>query len=316
MRTEIKLEKTKISLDFQSKLMFIGSCFAENIGELISIRKFKNCINPLGISYNPYSLLKNMEFIMSNQDLKKEQINFDGEKYFHFAFHGTNNRSNQEEYLQKLSEKTEKAHQFLTCANVVFLSLGTSHVFEHQTFGIVNNCHKQPNQLFERKLLDHSTTVSILKTLCQKLSLFNPAMKIIFTVSPIRHLRDGLVKDRRSKSVLISALSEIIDQKNIFYFPSYEILVDDLRDYRFYKADMIHPSQQAIAYIWESFKSSYFNKVTLEKMEGLDNLIQRLNHIPRKRHGVEFEKFISKLKQDILAYPELDFSSELKNLEQ
>ncbi len=277
-RTILKQASSPIDINYQSKVLFMGSCFAQNIGKAMGDRKFMTSINPLGISYNPISLAKNIATITECKSPDPEEVYSNESIHFHYDFHGINNALSRTSFVEKIDDKIKAGYEFVKTTDILFISLGTAHVFSHKDHGVVNNCHKMPNDLFTRRLLKVEEIVSALQRIITQLTTVNYGVKIVFTVSPIRHIRDGLVADRRSKSMLIAALTQVINDQDVFYFPSYELLIDDLRDYRFYKADMIHPNDQAIGYIWEYFSESYFSTDTIELIRKVDKINSMLSH--------------------------------------
>jgi len=298
-RTSLALESSDLQIDYNSKLVLLGSCFSENIGQALYDRKFTTLINPLGISYNPMSILKNVNIIAKNRQILESDLQEKNDRFFHYDFHGSNNTLNPTAYADQINKNINKTHAYLKLADVLFISLGTANVFTHNTHGIVNNCHKMPNNLFTRRLLSIVEITDALTKIKSLVQSINPKIKLVFTVSPIRHIRDGLIVDRRSKSLLIASLSQVINDKDVFYFPSYELLIDDLRDYRFYKEDLIHPSDQAIRYIWEYFSAVYFSDKTKELIGKVDKINSMLSHKIMNTSSEASQKFIEKIKIEI-----------------
>lgn len=277
-RTTLEEVGSPMKIDYNHRLFCLGSCFAENIGEALEKAKFSSHINPLGISYNPISLAENIETIATNRKVDASSLQFSNGFHFDYNYHGSNNTNTSVEYVNRINNKINTAHEFLKSTHLIFISLGTAHVFEHKEYGIVNNCHKMPGKLFGRRLLEIDEIIIALQRIKEQLLKLNPELKIIFTVSPIRHIRDGLVADRLSKSMLNAALSKIINNDNIHYFPSYELMIDDLRDYRFYKEDMIHPNDLAIKYIWDYFCRTYFSEDTMKTLSQVAKINKMLAH--------------------------------------
>lgn len=298
-RTSLPAEPSDLQIDFKSNLVLLGSCFSENIGNALMDRKFSALVNPFGISYNPISLLKNVKTIVENKYVVASDLESKDNSFFHYDYHGSNNSQDAMSYVSSINNRIDEAHDYLKEANILFISLGTANVFIHEEHGIVNNCHKMPNALFTRRLLNFDEIIDSLTRLNSSAQSINPDIKIVYTVSPIRHIRDGLVADRRSKSLLLAALTEMINDKNVFYFPSYELLIDDLRDYRFYKEDLIHPSDQAIRYIWEYFSSMYFSDHTIEIIKQVDKINNMLTHKVISPSSIEAGKFRDKIKAEI-----------------
>lgn len=319
-RTIIELEEKKNKIDYSNRIMFLGSCFAENIGEIFNINKFKVSVNPYGIVYNPISVANVLKSIISKESFRDDDFIFTNDKWASFLHHGKFSNFNISILKEDLEDNRKKAYDFLVSTDVLIITLGTSWVYENiQTSRIVSNCHKLPSSTFNRYRLSVNDIVSEYNSLINRLRDINPKLKIIFTLSPIRHLKDTAHGNQLSKSVLLLAIDEIVSKfSNIEYFPSYEIVMDDLRDYRFYKDDMIHISDFAVQYIWESFKKIYFSIETENTMKEVNKIIKAVNHRPTDPFSSQYSKFlintIKKVDDLNLKYPEIDFSKEKESL--
>lgn len=315
-RTEIFPEKSSFSVDYHKKMIFLGSCFTENIGKKLLENKFPAMVNPFGVLYNPQSVLKALEMIITKKIFIDKDLNFENDKWFSFDHHSSFSSPNKEEVLKKINNKIDNAHVFLKEAQSLFITFGTSWYFKLlKNNEVVANCHKLPAKLFKRKILSTEKIVSSWEKLIKKFKEFNPELKIIFTVSPIRHLKDGAINNQLSKSILIVAIHNLIGKHyNTSYFPSYEIMMDDLRDYRFYNDDFLHPNSQAINYIWDKFKTTFIEDKTDQISKQVQKIVKAVNHRPFHPQTNSYKKFLEvnleKIKQLKIKYPFIDFSME------
>ena len=315
-RTEIFLEKMPFPIDYHKKTVFIGSCFTENIGNKLLENKLPVLVNPFGVLYNPKSVLKALEIIIDKKNISNKDLNFENDKWFSFNHHSSFSSPNKKEVLNKINSEIDKAHNYLKEAQSLFITFGTSWYFKLiRNNELVANCHKLPANLFDRKILKIKKIVRSWNQLIKKLNEFNPNLKIVFTVSPIRHWKDGAINNQLSKSILIVAIHEIIKEyKNISYFPSYELMMDDLRDYRFYDDDFLHPNSQAINYIWDKFKAAFIEEETVHISKQVEKIVKAVNHRPFHPETNSYHKFLNlnleKIKQLNLKYPFIDFSKE------
>jgi hypothetical protein len=279
-RTEIGKIQLPIQLDYSSSCLLMGSCFADHIGAKLKRAKFICNTNPTGISYNPISILKHLTFVSSLHSISAEELKQHDSTYVHLDFHSQFSDQNKSVCLDNINTSLKNLADDLKTATTIFISIGSCIVFkEKETDSVVTNCHKLASALFEKFMLSqHETDDSIIKIVSTIRDL-NPAVSIVFTISPIRHSRNGLIEDNRSKAQLISAVHKAIDvNSNCHYFPSYEIMKDDLRDYRFYKEDLVHPSEQAIAYIWECFMTACMNSETQLQINEIEKLMKQVDH--------------------------------------
>ncbi len=317
-RTELNLDVARIDLNHHKSTFCIGSCFAEHIAQRLSDAKFSTFVNPFGIVYNPISMAEQIDFLLCENIFTKEAIFQQGELWHSFMHHGHFSQLNAAETLDKINISLENARFFLKKTNVLILTLGTANVFFHKkTNRIVANCHKVPQQAFEKQRLGINEIVDKLNFSLKELKKSYPHLEVILTVSPIRHLKDGFLENQRSKATLLLAIDELQKTNDfIHYFPAYELLLDDLRDYRFYESDMIHPTQQAVDYIWEKFQSTFFSKETLALLKPIGQIVSAARHRPFHPTSLEYQKFIQHQKQEIARleqeYPYLDFSKEKK----
>lgn len=254
--TKVEYGKAPFKISHLSKSLLLGSCFAENIGCLMRENKFDCDVNPFGILYNPLSVSKALDDIIACKHYGPDDLFFHQECYHSYMHHGSFSATNQEIVLDTINTRLSKASQRLAQTEVLIITFGTAWVYYLQsTREVVSNCHKMPAKKFVREKLTVNDIVEIYSSLIAKLQQCSPNLRLLFTVSPIRHVKDGLHENQLSKATLLLAVDELTRRfpEQISYFPAYEIVMDELRDYRFYADDMVHPSALAIQYIWERF---------------------------------------------------------------
>ncbi len=279
-RTVMKAKSFDFDISYQSKMMFIGSCFTENIGNKLKKLKFKVNINPFGIIYNPVSVVQSLDFILENKEFKETDLFFYKEYWHSFYHHGKFSQTLKKKTLDLINISISDSFRFLKDADFLFITLGTAWVYSHvKTNKIVANCHKVPVSEFEKRILNENEIVSVFNEFINKIRLVNKKLKIIFSVSPVRHLKDGFVENFLSKAILRTTIEKIIkNNKNTYYFPAFEILNDDLRDYRFYNSDLVHPNEQATTYIFDFFKHGFFSDETDKISEKVQKIMFSRNH--------------------------------------
>lgn len=317
-RTKIPIIRAEQTISYQDKIMMLGSCFAENIGGKFLASKFDVNLNPFGILYNPSSICRVVERLITKESFCESEILFHNGIYQSLWHHGRFSDINKQHCLKKINDSFSQACVDFHKANILLITFGTSYVFKHKEQSlIVANCHKLPASQFDRYRLSVADIVKDWSALLDKISVVNPQLRIIFTVSPVRHLRDGAYDNQLSKATLLLAIDELCKLNNTAYFPSYEIVLDELRDYRFYAEDMVHPNLTAIEYIWQRFSDTYFSTETLNIMAEWDKIALALNHRPINERGEEYKHFLnitnSKLESFNRKYPyiccekEIDF---------
>jgi hypothetical protein len=293
LQTKIILKKeTKNRINYNSKLVLLGSCFSKNIGNKLTYFKFQTHQNPFGILFHP----KAIENLITNAINEKEYVSkdliFQDERWHSFDAHSNLSSSNQEILLKKLNSSVQATNKKLKKATHIIITLGTSWVYRSiETDSVVANCHKIPQKKFSKELLSIVEINKSLKTIISLLKSINKDINVLFTVSPIRHLKDGFIENTQSKSHLIAAIHNIIDCKNVSYFPSYEIMMDELRDYRFYSEDMIHPNKIAINYIWEKFSETWFEENTGSIMKEIELIQKGMAHKPFDKNSEKHQNF-------------------------
>jgi hypothetical protein len=279
-RTVINVEPFPFRISYNDKVMFMGSCFAANMGEQMQKCKMPVMINPAGTVYNPVSVLNTLATIISGKATSEADLfNHDGIwlSFFHYT-----DFSSEDPYLliKIINERTLHAGEFLRKSDFLFVTFGTARVYRWKKTGmIVSNCHKLPDNLFDQELLTAGQIVEKWLPLLDRLMAYNQKLKVVFTVSPVRHWKDGAHGNQVSKSVLFLAIEELLKHKSMsYYFPAYELLMDDLRDYRFYADDMLHPSSSAIEYIWEKFSEAFFDESTTTMQSDIKKVIRAVSH--------------------------------------
>ncbi len=315
-RTPIKIEAPNYSISHEDNIFLIGSCFAENIYRRLNQLQFKTIQNPFGILYNPFSIYKMVDRIVNEKSYQFNDLFFHNDLWHSYDHHGKFSDPNQHIVLQNINQSILMANKFLKKTTVLGITLGTANVYELNTnHTIVANCHKVPNHHFSKKLCSVEDVIESLTKIITQTQAFchvKSNLKIILTVSPIRHIKDGFIENQRSKSTLLLAIAQIEKQfSNVFYFPAYEILMDDLRDYRFYEKDMIHPNDIAIDYIWNNFTKSFFDKNTIDLNTKIQKIIHAKQHRLLHPNTLESIKFKERLTEQIKAlesdYPFLNF---------
>lgn len=279
--TKVDIPKSNISIDYKSKLAFFGSCFAENISRFFVDAKFCCLVNPTGIIYNPLSIRQMVENVVDNKIYSESDFFYDGNSYSCFDFHSLYSRGTLQEALNVANDRVSETRKFLYNADILFVTLGTAFVyFLTDCPGLpVNNCHKQKPETFVRRLVSVAEVADALSDAVARLRNFNPNLKIVFTVSPIRHWKDGAHSNRLSKSTLHLGVEQVLSRfENCEYFPSCEILEDELRDYRFYAEDMIHPSELTEKIIWRRLRDTYVNKVCDSQISRVEKFMQAAKH--------------------------------------
>ena len=278
--TLVEIEKSSFSIDYTSKLVFIGSCFAENISAYFENAKFQCLVNPTGILYNPLSISMMIENVLSGKRYSENDFFFDGTLYNSYDFHGRFSDSDLQKAVFLANKSMEKAYDFFLKADVMFITLGTAFVyFLKETSLPVANCHKQLSEKFLRRLISVSEVENALKNIVENLQKVNKNIKIVLTVSPLRHFRDGAHGNNLSKSTLHLGTNFAVENYGfVSYFPSFEVVIDELRDYRFYDKDMIHLSLTAEEYIWQKIKQTYFSDKVSLQVEKVEKFMKSVGH--------------------------------------
>ena len=295
----------------------IGSCFTENIGAKLKQHKFSVLENPNGILFNPISISKSLISYIENKQYTKEDLFYENESWNSWQHHSRFSHPDPDECLQMINQSQTAANDFLKTTDWVLITLGSAFVYELANAAVVANCHKVPTDKFNKKLLSVEEVANLLDNTIQQLISFNPKLKIIFTISPVRHLREGFVENNRSKAILINAVHQLVNEsEKLFYFPAYELVIDDLRDYRFYAEDMVHPNYAATNYVWDKFVNTCIDEPSQQLMKEINVINAAKSHKPFNPTSAQHKKFlqtnlekVNRLRQ---AYSYIDFSEEIK----
>jgi hypothetical protein len=297
LQTQIPLKKeTKNLINYDSNIFLLGSCFSENIGNKLSHFKFQSIQNPFGILFHPKAIETLITNAVNQKVYSNEDVFLQNEVWHSFDVHSSLSSENDKSLLKKINSAISVTNKKLKEASHIIITLGTSWVYRFiETDTIVANCHKIPQKKFLKELLTVDEITKILSTILVLLKSINKNIHITFTVSPIRHLKDGFVENTQSKSNLISAIHTILVDTNVSYFPSYEIMMDELRDYRFYAEDMIHPNKTAINYIWEKFVDTRFSEESLPTMKEIEAIQKGILHRPFHEKSEQHLHFLEKI---------------------
>jgi len=315
-RTILPLQKSSISINYQSPIICIGSCFTQNIGQRLIDSKFPTLLNPFGILYNPISIKNSLDLLLAEKSYRSEDLFFYQDLWHSFDHHGAFSSPDQSRILTQINTRLKTTQLFLKKTKILILTFGTSNVFiKKSTQKVVANCHKIPNTEFEKKRLTIAAITAGLTPVLEKLKVSNPDLEVIFTLSPVRHLKDGLLENQRSKATLLLAIEALTQQLSFtHYFPAYELVQDDLRDYRFFEKDMAHPNELAIEYIWNAFQTTYFLDSTTTIFKQVKKVVQASLHRPfhpqTKNHQQFVIKQLEKIELLTQQYPFLELTKE------
>ena len=292
-RTIVAPKDYDFEISHQSNLLLIGSCFSENIGNKLIANKFNTLINPSGILFNPISIANTLNDIIEEKEVAEKDLHFENGLYHSFAHHGRFSGPNSEEVLIRIDQSRVGATLFLKKTDVIIVTLGSSWAYRHNDTGeLVANCHKVPNKEFTKELLEVNFIVKKLQEVIDKLQAINSNLKVIFTISPVRHWKDGAEENTLSKSILNVAIHELARSKAVYYFPAYEMVIDDLRDYRFYEEDMLHPNNVAVDYVWNGFGNAFFSSETLTLNKVICKIDAAIKHRPFNSLANEYQSFL------------------------
>lgn len=316
LRTTFNIEPSPDKISYSDKVMFIGSCFASNMGSQLANGHMPVMINPAGTVFNPVSVCNTLDAITQDQKYSVEDLHFHDGNWLSFYHYTDFSAEDPARVLEKINSRTAEASAFLKSAKYLFITFGTARVYTLKKSGmIVSNCHKMPTDQFNNKILSPAEITNLWTKQLDRLQLLFPQLKIVFTISPVRHWKDGAHGNQLSKSILFVAVEELL-KHNISprYFPAYEIMMDDLRDYRFYNDDMLHPTTQALNYIWDAFAGCYLDGKTLNIWKDVVKVTKSFNHrlyteseLKKKIFAEKVLKQITEIKKQV---PDIDFSKE------
>ena len=308
LQTHIPLQKQSNNLiDYNSNILLLGSCFVENMGEKLSYFKFQNLQNPFGIIFQPKAIESLILNAINQKVYSENDIFYYNEQWHSFEAHSKLSHSSKQDLLNNLNEQIKITNQRINESTHVIITLGTAWAYRFiESKSLVGNCHKVPQKQFSKELLSVEEITACLNQIVNLIRNVNSKVSIIFTVSPVRHIKDGFVENTISKSHLITAIHQVLNQKTIstdqqsFYFPSYEIVMDELRDYRFFAEDMVHPNQLAINYIWEKFQEVWIAADAVKTMQLVEEVQKGLQHKPFNQNSEAHKKFTQKLEHKIM----------------
>lgn len=321
---EFDIKKLSQPINHQHKLLLIGSCFTENIGDKLKKHKFNILENPNGILFNPVSVSEAIINIIEEKKYTAEDLFQHNETWHSWQHHSRYSGITDEDALKKINSSIHDAHKYLKHADYLLITLGSAWVYTltnkaaNATVGTVAaNNHKAPADWFSRKLMRVDQVMVVLGTMLDKLGAFNKNIKVIFTISPVRHLREGVIDNNRSKAVLIQAVHELNDRlEKLYYFPAYELVIDDLRDYRFYAEDLVHPNYHATEYVWHKFVDACMTDETKNLMKQIAEINLAFNHKAFNPNTAQHKKFLhsfaEKTKTLQQQFPYLNLDEELK----
>ncbi|MDD4108126.1 MAG: GSCFA domain-containing protein [Prolixibacteraceae bacterium] len=303
---------------YRNKNIFLGSCFTEHIGGKMNEYKYPADINPFGILYNPLSISNGLKILLKKKIFSKDDLIHQNGLWHSFSHHSRFSSPDANHTLANINQRIESSAQFLKSANFLFLTFGTAWIYEYRITGtVVSNCHKIPDKEFKRFRLTPSEIIDEYKSLLPEIWKLNPGLKIVFTISPVRHWKDGAIENQRSKATLLLAAEIIIkgfETDKCNYFPAYEIMMDELRDYRFYEEDMIHLSTSAINHIWSIFENTLIDQESRELSKKIKKIRDAMNHKPFNRFTKEHLHFLKqcllRTKMLQVKFPYLNMSGE------
>lgn len=315
-RTPVHIPESEFKISYKKQTLLLGSCFSNNVGNQLKFYKFPAMVNPFGVLYNPVSVKNSLEILMGSRKITMEDFRQHNDLWISF-YHGTGfSGPDKEKVYENIVGSIQQASAWLASTDLLTITFGTSWAYRLKNNGmIVANCHKLPAKYFERVFLPVENILDSYTALIHELYRFNPNIRILFTVSPVRHLKDGLVENQKSKSNLIINVHRLLDRfPEIKYFPSYEIMMDELRDYRFYAEDMAHLNKTGIQYIWERFSDTYIDPSSRGIMKEVEKIQKAREHRPfkpdSKEHRAFLEKQAKKTEELMKKYPFLDLREE------
>ncbi|MEX0812628.1 MAG: GSCFA domain-containing protein [Chitinophagales bacterium] len=319
-RTELDPKDFPHKLAHSDGIVSVGSCFADHLSSKLQYYKFKVCARPYGVIYSPLVIAHNLRNTIAGVSFDERYLVQQNGLWHSFIHHGSFSAPDKNELLKRISESEKNLKQSLKSAKLLILTFGSSYTYfyKKEAFAVAN-CHKISAREFERILISHERSFAELNILIQDLEAFNPKLKILLSVSPVRHLKDGFHQNQLSKAHLLLACDQLVQAHDeVYYFPAYELLMDDLRDYRFYASDMLHPNDSAINYIWEKWVKAFISEKSKSLLKEIDAIQKGIAHRPLHSLPESEKAFAKKLLQKIdqlkEKIPELDFEKESEKL--
>jgi len=319
-RTTVKTCDNRQWLNHSDRVMLLGSCLSDNLGSKLSCALIGTLVNPMGTLYNPLSIAQCVDRLIDGTPVAGQELFMQGGVWNHYQFHSRHSLPDKEATVRRMNQRIALGHQWLRECQLLTVTLGTAMVYRlADTGAVVANCHKVPQHHFDRGMASVDEMAAALTTMLRRLHEFNPGLRVIFSVSPIRHIADGLDVNSLSKASLRVALHSVSQQVGAEwcdYFPAYEIMLDDLRDYRFYTADMLHPSEVAIEYVWQAFQASYLDDRSALAVARCERVTKRLQHRPMSASREAVERFnadtVTVVRNLIKEYPYLSDNPQLQ----
>jgi hypothetical protein len=301
--TPVSVPPSSSPISHSGGILLSGSCFTENIGTRLAADKFRTCINPYGILYNPFSIAESLTAVIANTQISESELVFHDGLWHSLSHHGAYSGADKTRVLQQMNDSISRAHHFLKAASHLIITWGSAMVYTYLLTGrIAGNCHKIPGKAFEKRLLSTEEITAQYADLLAQIKHFNPGLTVVLTISPVRHWRDGAENNQVSKATLLLSKHLLCESyARMHYFPAYEIVMDELRDYRFYAEDLLHPNDVAVRHIYALFGNAFFSEKTKQLNKSIGGIVQAAQHRPL--HGVtdEYREFCKKMKQEAQA---------------
>jgi hypothetical protein len=313
-RTVVPVKQFDTKINYDDGLFFMGSCFSDSVGQKFETLKFQATINPFGTIFNPISITHLFQKVIDEKPFVEEDFILQQDIWHCLQLHSSFSNTDLKQAILQANHQLKESKEALQKANWLFITFGTAWVYEYQK-QVVANCHKMPANQFQKKIISTDEIVEHISYLLEKLKVFNPNLKIVFTVSPVRHWKDGVHENQLSKSTLLLAIHQLTSQfSTISYFPAYEIMLDELRDYRFYAKDMLHPSEEAEEYIFSYLKESMMSEKTQLFASKMEQLNKSLFHKPFMQQSQSHQQFLRKQLEEIeeiqKLFPKIDLAQE------
>jgi hypothetical protein len=313
---DINVSEPEVKVDYRHKIMMVGSCFTEHIGDHLLDLKFDVLQNPNGILFDPWSSAAAITSYIEKKRYTADDLFYLNELWLSWHHHSRFSGVNREDVLQQINDSVDNAHVFLKQARWLLITLGSSYSYRLENNRPVANCHRAPGNWFQKHMMRTEETITVWDTCIYRLLQFNPDIRIVFTVSPVRHIRDGVVENNRSKARLIEAVHHLTDKfDRIYYFPAYEMVIDVLRDYRFYDIDLVHPNYQATSFVIGQFMQHYVNESSVALSEELQKIVIARKHRPFQPTTAAHQQFLKthaeKARELMKKYEWLDLREEV-----
>jgi hypothetical protein len=312
-RTELQAIPAKNKINYNSKLLFLGSCFAENMGSFFKTYRFQTTLNPFGTLYSSTAISNAIAIALDDSFTIEDSLIHYNDLWTSFYVHSSLSKPEKDNFITVFNERSKLLKDSILGSDFIFITLGTAYVFEHiESEEIVSNCHKIPQKEFRKRLLTEEIIKNDLQRIIDQIKTLNPKAKIVFTLSPVRYLRDGFEENQLSKALLYLSIKKCISENpKAIYFPSYEYVLDDLRDYRFYKKDLVHPNDLALEYVWSKLITTYFDdktQLTLKQVEKINKRLQHKFFRAESKDSIHFKQQTKQLIDNLVSqFPNIQF---------